>query len=64
MNASRSELSRQIDAAYRDGSTYGRVLAGLLLVLALVALFIYRAATTDPLWETERTAAEAVEAPA
>ncbi len=59
MNDSNRELSRQLDAAYRDGGTFGRLLAGVALAVALVALFIYRAATTDPLWEAERAAAEA-----
>ena len=31
----------------------GALAAAALLVLALVALFIFRAATSDPLWESE-----------
>ena len=42
-----------MEEAYRESGTFGRVLACTLLVLALATLFIYRAATTDPLWEEE-----------
>ncbi len=59
MNDSNSELSRQLDAAYSDAGSLGRVLAGVALAVALTALFIYRAATSDPLWETEGAGVEA-----
>ena len=35
MNDSNRELSRQLDAAYRDGGTFGRLLAGVALAVAL-----------------------------
>ena len=53
MKDQKGEVGKQLEAAYRDGSALGRMLAGVSLVVALVALFIYRAATTDPLWESE-----------
>ena len=59
MNATNSELSRQLDATYSDSGSMGRVLMCVALAVALAALFIYRAATSDPLWEAERTGAEA-----
>ena len=53
MNARNRERDRHLKEADRESSTFGRVLACVLLVLALATLFIYRAATTDPLWEEE-----------
>ena len=53
MNARNRELDRHLEEAYRESSTFGRALACVLLGLALATLFIYRAATTDPLWEEE-----------
>jgi len=53
MKGQKGELDRQMEAAYRDNNAFGRMLASVLLAFALVALFIYRAATTDPLWESE-----------
>ncbi len=53
MNARTRELDRHLEEAYRESGTFGRVLACVFLVLALATLFIYRAATTDPLWEEE-----------
>ena len=53
MNARNRELDRHLEEAYRESSTFGRALACVLLVLALATLFIYRAATSDPLWEEE-----------
>ena len=53
MKDHKGEVDKQLEAAYIDGSALGRMLAGVSLVVALVALFIYRAATTDPLWESE-----------
>ena len=57
MNARKRELDRHLEEAYRESSTFGRALACVLLVLALTTLFIYRAATTDPLWEEESASA-------
>ena len=59
MNAPRGKVDQQLEEAYRDGSALGRIAAGLLLAVALGVLFIYRAATSDPLWESERAASEA-----
>jgi len=53
MKDQKGEVDKQLEAAYSDGSALGRMLAGVSLIVALVALFIYRAATTDPLWESE-----------
>ena len=53
MTARNRELDRHLEEAYRESSTFGRALACVLLVFALATLFIYRAATTDPLWEEE-----------
>ena len=57
MNTRNRELDRHLEEAYRESSTFGRVLACVLLGLALATLFIYRAATTDPLWEEESASA-------
>ena len=59
MKGQKGELDRQLEAAYSDGGALGRMLAGVSLAVALVALFIYRAATTDPLWESELAVAAA-----
>ena len=52
MNA-KNPLKRQMAEAYGETNTFGRIIASALLVLTLVALFIFRAATSDPLWESE-----------
>ena len=57
MKDQKGEVDKQLEAAYSDGSALGRLLAGVSLIVALVALFIYRAATTDPLWEEESSSA-------
>ena len=57
MNVKR-QLDKDMAEAYRDDWSFGRVAAGILLALALLALFIYRAATTDPLWDVENAAAQ------
>ena len=57
MKDQKGEVDKQLEAAYSDGSALGRMLAGVSLIVALVALFIYRAATTDPLWEEESSSA-------
>ena len=53
MNYRNRELDRQMEAAYSEGRTLRRALACLLLLVALAALFVFRAATTDPLWEVD-----------
>ena len=57
MKDQKGEVDKQLEAAYSDGSALGRLLAGVSLIVALVALFIYRAATTDPLWDEESSSA-------
>ena len=42
-----------MEAAYSEGRTLRRTLACLLLLVVLAALFVFRAATTDPLWEID-----------
>ena len=53
MNSRNRELDRQMEAAYSEGRTLRRTLACLLLLVVLAALFVFRAATTDPLWEID-----------
>ena len=52
MNA-KNPLRRQMAEAYDETNVFGRIVVSALLVLALAALFIFRAATSDPLWESE-----------
>lgn len=56
MNARNRELDRQLEAAYSEGSTFRRTMACAVLLVVLAALFVFRAATTDPLWEAEGAA--------
>ena len=58
MNYRNKELDRQMEAAYSESGAFGRRAACVLLAIAFAALFVYRAATTDPLWEIENAAAE------
>ncbi len=50
MNANRPSNRIQAIAANEEDHRGIRFFAGLLAIVALLALFVYRAATTDPLW--------------
>lgn len=54
----KNPLKQQMAAAYGETNTFGRVLVVGLLIVVLAALFVFRAATSDPLWAEEKAAAQ------
>ena len=53
MSANKPQNRAQAIATEDDSGHGGRFFACLLAIVALLALFAYRAATSDPLWEDE-----------